>query len=343
MKRIIMILGLVVGLMAVPSTATAAEGNDAPCVPVAAYSETVTDEAAYDETVTDKEAYDETVVDHEAYDETVVDEAATFQRYSWNGVNPNDGNAPGFPDERWQANVKGDPNKVGHSGAYFIDRGNQGNGDWFYLEDVDAVTHVVHHDAVTHNVYHEAVTHVVHHEAVTHVVEHPAVTCAVPFPAPEVTDPCGTGNASWVKPVDTEEVHWTIGDAGQLTGETQEGYTWPNGSTINGWGQALETNVELCPVIPEEPPVDICPDVEGDQPAGTDCNPVIPPAEPPVVAPPVDLPPETSTPINQVIVPKVDQPSALPNTGAPSSLIALMGALMLAAGAMTLVTRRKKA
>lgn len=167
-------------------TATAAAATDNECVPTAGV-------AAYDETVTDAVAYDETVVDVVAYDETVVDEAAHWQRYSYNGDWDQDA-APPFPDENWQANVKGDPHNVGVAGAY--DRSNEHSGhvDWFYLEWVAEVNHIVHHDAVTHLVHHEAVTHIVHHDAIPPVVcdEEPNVVTPL---IPTLVDQCGPADA----------------------------------------------------------------------------------------------------------------------------------------------------
>lgn len=83
------------------------------------------------------------VVDKPAYDETISD--AHWQRYSWTGGPHASDDAPAFPSSDWQANVQGDPHQIGVAGAYFRSNGNSGNGDWFYLEWVDAV--VVHHDA----------------------------------------------------------------------------------------------------------------------------------------------------------------------------------------------------
>lgn len=117
-------------------------------------------------------AYDETVVDTAAYDEVVVDSAAHWQRYSWTGGPIADDVIPSFPDDAWQPNVAGDPQKIGVPGAYFVSHGGSGKGDWFYLEAVPEVTHTVHHDAVTH---------VVHHDAVD------PVGCPTPTPTPTPT------------------------------------------------------------------------------------------------------------------------------------------------------------
>lgn len=124
------------------------------CVPADAWTETIQHaEVSHEETV------------------TVVDEAH-WQRYSWTGGPHESNDAPAFPSEDWQPNVKGDPHNIGQEGAYFVSRGNSGNGDWFYLEWVEEETH-------------EETTTVIDEEAWTETVEHPAVVCE----GEEVTDP----------------------------------------------------------------------------------------------------------------------------------------------------------
>ncbi|KQS97316.1 hypothetical protein [Cellulomonas sp. Leaf395] len=62
----------------------------------------------------------------------------TYQRYSWIGGPWESDEAPEFGDgSNWQANVQGDPHNVGQAGAYFRSHGNSGNGDWFYLEEIE--------------------------------------------------------------------------------------------------------------------------------------------------------------------------------------------------------------
>ncbi len=161
-----------------------------PEIPEVSHMETVVVEEAWTETVVDKEAWDEEVFDH-------------WQRYSWTGGPHTADDAPAFPSGDWQPNVQGDPHEVGQEGAYFRSHGNEGNGDWFYLE---AVTKTVHHEAETHTVEHPAVTEEVKvidqeyvpgtpaipgHPAIPAVVKyihHPAVVCpAQPDPEPEPT------------------------------------------------------------------------------------------------------------------------------------------------------------
>ena len=121
------------------------------------------------------DAYDETVVDTPAYDETVVDAEAHWQRYSYQGLWDFE-YVPLFFNENWQANVEGDPHGIGIAGAYFVSHGSSGNVDWFYLEWVPEVSHIVHHDEVSHLVHHDAI---------------PPVTCEEPEPEPIVCQAFG--------------------------------------------------------------------------------------------------------------------------------------------------------
>ena len=94
---------------------------------------------------------------------------------------------------------------------------------------------------------------------------------------------------------------------------------------------------------PPPPPHDECPDIPGDQPEGTDCDPVVPPTdacpdipdnqpegtdctpdEPPVDEPPTDTP-------------TVEKSSPLPDTGAGNyALLGLAGLALVVAGGATL-------
>lgn len=145
------LLGLAFAVVGGVSTANATEGG---CVPSEAYSEVIPGSPAT-----------------EAVYETRVVSEAGWQRYSRTGSWKHD-YAPSFPEDRWQANVAGDPHGVGAEGAYFRSDENSGNVDWFYLEAIPAVTEQV------------LVTPAVHAtEDVT--VEHPAITCD-----PKVEDVC---------------------------------------------------------------------------------------------------------------------------------------------------------
>jgi hypothetical protein len=161
-------------------------------------------EISHMETVVIQEAWTETVVDKEAWDEEVFDH---WQRYSWTGGPHTSDEAPAFPSADWQPNVQGDPHGVGVEGAYFRSHGNEGNGDWFYLE---AVTRTVHHEAETHTVEHPAVTEevkVIDQEyvpgvpgkpgipakpAVVEYVYHPGVECPAAPAAAATTTPAAT-------------------------------------------------------------------------------------------------------------------------------------------------------
>lgn len=113
-------LALAIGGLAFAGSALATEPE---CVPRNAYTEIITPatpgSAAVYETITITEA--------------------GWQRYSYNG-NWDSEEAPAFPSDNWQPNVAGDPQGIGVAGAYFRSHGNEGNGDWFYLEAISAVT-----------------------------------------------------------------------------------------------------------------------------------------------------------------------------------------------------------
>lgn len=88
---------------------------------------------------------------------------------------------------------------------------------------------------------------------------------------------------------------------------------WSDGFKGNASGSV--TTAGECVVTPP-PPVDVCPNLPGDQPAGTDCAPVT--EEPPTEEPPVVTPPKVNPP-KDVVPPKVTthtQDEGLPNTGA---------------------------
>ena len=85
----------------------------------------------------------------------------------------------------------------------------------------------------------------------------PAVICSIDLPAtPEVTDPCGEGNAAWIKPADTELVTWTWGENGSLIATAAAGYGFgeQKAPTVT-FPAPTEINVEACPTEPptEEP------------------------------------------------------------------------------------------
>lgn len=127
----------------VSMTSASATGDDEPeCVPSDAWIEFVNHPEL---------AHQETVFDH-------------WQRYSWTGGPHTGEDAPAFPGPDWQPNVEGDPHGIGIEGSYFVDHGNSGNGDWFYLESVEKEITVVDEEA-----WFEAIAH-------------PAVTCEEEYP-----------------------------------------------------------------------------------------------------------------------------------------------------------------
>ena len=133
---------VIVGSFAVPAMATD-EDTGGQCVPSDARTET------------------RTVIDQPASDQIVVDVAEHWQRYSWTGGPHTSDDAPAFPSSDWQPNVQGDPHNIGVVGAYYRSNGNSGNGDWFYLEWIEAVTRTVEHPAITHE----------------ETIAHPAIVC----------------------------------------------------------------------------------------------------------------------------------------------------------------------
>lgn len=74
----------------------------------------------------------------------------------------------------------------------------------------------------------------------------------VPVPVmPAVTDPCGTSNATWVVPEDTDSVVWELDSDGALTAYAELGYVFADGTFTHEYGVAVDSNV-ACPVTPPE-------------------------------------------------------------------------------------------
>jgi hypothetical protein len=65
--------------------------------------------------------------------------------------------------------------------------------------------------------------------------------------APQVTDPCGTGNATWNVPANTTEITWTLNGDDELVATTNTGYQLSGGRTTYNYGVAPETNTDTCP------------------------------------------------------------------------------------------------
>ncbi len=81
------------------------------------------------------------------------------------------------------------------------------------------------------------------------------VTIPVPQTPTDITDPCGTDNAVWIKPEDTYTIRWELTDDGHLVAHTQAGYVFPDGGTSHDFGKAVDSGV-LCVDLPDTPTVD---------------------------------------------------------------------------------------
>lgn len=83
--------------------------------------------------------------------------------------------------------------------------------------------------------------------------------CPVDVPMkPEVVDPCGLNNATWIVPTDTDKIDWVL-TGGVLTANAKAGYTFVGGQTSINFGTAVDSGV-LCVVeVPETPEYsDVC-------------------------------------------------------------------------------------
>lgn len=284
MKRLMTAMAIVAGTLVLAAPATATDNP----------------EVCYEQ-VLDHEAYDETVVVSEAYDETVSE--AGWQRYSWTGGPHTADEAPAFPSADWQPNVKGDPHGIGVAGPYYRSNGNSGNGDWFYLEAVDAV--VVHHDEVTEVVHHEATYKDVEVDCeeeppVDPPVDPPAEPTEITVTAPTFVDPTCANNVQDYTTPDIEGVEWTVA-------EPREDL-WPTVILV-----AIPADGANVTIVGQTDWTHTYPDLKTD----AECNPVD----------------EPTTPVN------VDR--ELPNTGG-SSLIGMLAGLGLAvAGGVILALRRR--
>lgn len=70
---------------------------------------------------------------------------------------------------------------------------------------------------------------------------------------PSVNDPCGVGNATWITPVDTTQIDWTLKQNGDLVADTKPGYIFSDQTTTHNYGKAVDSGV-LCVVVVETPP-----------------------------------------------------------------------------------------
>ena len=342
-KRILgsgMSLILVAGMLILGIAPASATGSQAtPCVPSAAYHEVVVDHAAYDEKVIDVEAQPAVPGTDAVYGPT---------EYQFEHA-PN-----GVYKTRWET----DPNWNAND--------NENSTGWRSTGEPrqELITPAVPgKDAV------EEVSHVVTHEAVTRTVPHDAVVCPPPVdqftpyevtvcwsmdnpdlstpgthewpqtrascPVPASTGKCEGGkyqvDTYWIRDVEDEEY---LAALTVLNSPADDARLEPH----DYYAAAVPGDASKCESVP---PVDAYPDVEGDQPVGTDRTSIVP-EESPVVTPPVDKPvnfrPKPQMP--------VDEASAvLPNTGGPDILFAGLGVALLIAGgvAVAVGTKRRKA
>lgn len=75
------------------------------------------------------------------------------------------------------------------------------------------------------------------------------VTILIPDTPVEVEDPCGVGNAVWVKPEDTYTLRWEVTDQGHLVVYPQEGYVFEGGQVSHDFGVPVDSG-QLCWIQP---------------------------------------------------------------------------------------------
>lgn len=81
----------------------------------------------------------------------------------------------------------------------------------------------------------------------------------ITIPQPQQIDECGTDNAHWVVPADTNEIHWTLNGDSHLIATAINGH-FTNGKTTIDFGPAEDSN-EACPpvvVMPVKPQIVDC-------------------------------------------------------------------------------------
>ncbi|MCR2812018.1 hypothetical protein NQ166_06780 [Microbacterium sp. zg.Y1090] len=143
-----------------------------------AWTETVVDKEAWTETVVDKEAWTETVVDKEAWTETVVDREAWDEEVfdHWQRYSWTGG--PHLSDDPPAfPGADWQPNVKGDP------HGVGHEGAYYRSHGGSGNGDWFYLEAVTTTVHHPAETHTVEHPAETHTVEHPAETHTVEHPA----------------------------------------------------------------------------------------------------------------------------------------------------------------
>ncbi|HRC28055.1 MAG TPA: hypothetical protein PKV96_01590 [Candidatus Saccharimonas sp.] len=87
----------------------------------------------------------------------------------------------------------------------------------------------------------------------TTVYEVPLLSCITIPPTPEVNDPCGIDNASWVTPGDTTEITWEIVNDELIA--TAHGSLFTDGKATHNYGIARDGNVLCTPLSPTINPI----------------------------------------------------------------------------------------
>lgn len=188
MKRILMTLACVLGLVAggatVVTASMASATTEETCTPQDGYTETsgwVLESPGAGWYKVDER----TVTDKEAYDEVIPGTGAIWANFSPTKPKTFVG-PPSWPtDERgkWNVHDQIPPGHAGPDGVYSKGNPNKG-GNWFYRQ-AGTPDEVVHHDAVTHKEFKFA-------------FDHPAIDCPPPTEEPTPTDtptteqPCET-------------------------------------------------------------------------------------------------------------------------------------------------------
>jgi hypothetical protein len=86
---------------------------------------------------------------------------------------------------------------------------------------------------------------------------------------PEVSDPCGAGNAEWIVPDDDETFDWELVDGELIVSILAENTVFEGtDDTTYNFGEAVETNLEECEVLGEQLEIPAQPEVK--DPCGAD-------------------------------------------------------------------------
>jgi hypothetical protein len=86
---------------------------------------------------------------------------------------------------------------------------------------------------------------------------------------PEVSDPCGAGNAEWIVPDDDETFDWELVDGELIVSILAENTVFEGtDDTTYNFGEAVETNLEECEILGEQLEIPAQPEVK--DPCGAD-------------------------------------------------------------------------